>query len=412
VNPENPGIVELGGEAVEFGGEPLYIPTLLKKPKDANRDNQRITVLNPSDELKAAYLAGYARVIRFMDIFEADNVTPWRRNAPIVDGSVAVDYGREERRVLEVQAGSETTNLPFGPGQLWYDKVLKPYRGLTMDGIDYVTPLGEFMPDRIERTSDSSVVALAARDFTKKLEKSKLPDTTSFSAGLALETVLRSLAINAGVDPTRINFEATGITLAREAVFEKLTPRRDAMKEIASGYGYELFFAKHGELILRPFVDPHTAEISHEFTTGPTGNISSFRRSADDSRLYNEVIVYGTAQENGLVWGKAENTAPGSPTSIDNLGSRRTMDFPSEVVPDNTYATNLAQTLLSVSALEQYDAGIDAAVAPWIEAGEAALFVPDDLAAGEPTRYLLVNFTIPLGLGLMPANVKRVHLVG
>lgn len=405
------------GYTTGFGPPPDIIPdtpTEIRNPirvRDPNRVNRAVVVLEPDDELREAYLAGFARVVRWVDIYEQDNETLWRGRVPLIDGNVSVDFARSERRIIDCMFDQGNQEISFGVGNLWYDKILKPYRGLTMDDIDYVTPLGQFMIDRIERGNSASTFAIAGRDFTKKLLKDRLPGTTTFAAGSVLESVIETLAINGGIDTSWINFPTTGRTLSWDITFEKLTPRWEAMVELAGGYGYELFFAKHEELVLRPFVDPLTAEVSHEFTTGTNGNMASFRRSADDSRLFNEVIVYGTAQENGLVWGRAENTEPSSPTSIINLGSRRTMEYPSQTVPSNSVATEMATRLLSVAALEQYDATIDAIVAPWVEAGEAALFVPDDLSPGEPTRYLLTNFNLPLGLAPMTANTKRVTII-
>jgi hypothetical protein len=184
------------------------------------------------------------------------------------------------------------------------------------------------------------------------------------------------------------------------------------MEELSLAVGHEVFVTAFGALRFRKWVDPLTASISHTFHANPgSSNLASFTKSSNDSELFNHIAVYGSAQHNGLVYAQASNTNPASPTRIARLG-RRTRPVPSQFVANNVAAQALANSLLSVAALEQYDVAISALKAPWLEVGTAVEFLDPDAAETDPTRFLLTNYTIPMELGLMTGTAKRVVNVG
>ena len=91
----------------------------------------------PPDIALAEYLGATTRHTRRIEIFEADGVTPW---APavgqdlLVDGTVTVDYNRAERRALDLTlANTDDGILQSAPGQFWYDKIIKVFRGVRIN---------------------------------------------------------------------------------------------------------------------------------------------------------------------------------------------------------------------------------------------------------------------------------------
>jgi len=384
-------------------------PVFVSIPDDG--PNERVLFDTPPTALVDAFEAGFVKVVRYVDIYESDNVTPWRTNVGVLDGNVTVDMSRDERRILDIQIAGEDGSIVFGPDEFWYDKIIKPYRGITYNGVDMVTCLGEFMIDRIVRPHFPDTLSVSCRDFTKKLLLAKLAETTTFRISLTPESIIQALANGCGIPSNKLRLPATGRVLPTSSTFDRLTPVFTVMKTIANGFGYEIYFDNFGVLTMRPFVDPVSAPISHTFQTGPRGTLVSYELTTDDSRLFNEVVVYGSGNNNKLIAGRAENNEPGSPTRISRIG-RRTMEYPSQFVSTQTEANDLARRLLGVAALEQYDASMNSVVAPWLEAGDAVGFIAPTLEAFEPTRYLLTNFTIPLSLSPMSSNVKRVHIVG
>jgi hypothetical protein len=314
---------------------------------------------------------------------------------------------RSERRNIDLTL-LDDGSLPHSPAGLWYDKIIKPYSGIEVNGVQYVTCLGEFMIDRLERSNFPNTVKVTGRDFVKKLQLDKLTATTAFAAGVAPETHIRTIATNGGI--SKFNLSPTGKLTGVAYTFERNTERWKAIQDLATAYGCEIFFDNFGYLTMRPFVDPVTAPVSHSFLTGSSGNLVNFTKAAADGRLRNHVIVYGDSTTNPLVFASAENTAVSSPTRIAKIG-RRTYSYPSKFIQNNTDAANLASRMLRVMALEQYDISIGAITAPWLEAGDAVEFLDPNVTADQPTRYILASITIPLGLAAMSATAKRVHLV-
>ena len=363
----------------------------------------------PQPTLATAFNTGVVSVVRWVDLYEYDNETIWQARVPITDGSVSVDSTRGERRNLDLTLVDIDGALPHDPDDgLWYDKIAKPFMGIEVNGIQYATCLGEFLIDRIERPNFPYTAKVTGRDFTKKLLLSKFSETTTFTAGQTYESVIRTIANNGGI--TKYNLTPTGKTLAEDFTFERGTERWKAITDLATAVAHEVFFDNFGYLTLRPFVDPVTAPLAHTFQTGAEGNLVTFTKVAEDSRLRNHVVVYGDGQSNPLVFAEAENTEPSSPTRIARIG-RRTHTYASKFIASNLDAQALADRMLSVMALEQYDISIEALPAPWLEAGDAIQFLDPNRSDNEPTRFLLSSFSISLGLGAMSVSAKRIHVV-
>lgn len=279
-----------------------------------------------------------------------------------------------------------------------------------LPGDTWVTQLGEFLPDQIDRPRFPHTLHITGRDFTKKLILAKFAVTTSFAVGANVGTTIQTIATNGGI--TKFNFVTVTNTLGAVVTFEKNTTRWEACKQLAQSISCELFFDNNGYLTMKPMVDPLTAPLLYTFTTGVAGNLADYSRSTNDSRLYNDVIVYGDSPDNPLVFAHVSNTAPSSPTSIANLNQTRTYAFASQFFTTNAQALTYATKLLGVVALEQYDMNLTSIVIPWLEAGNAIEVIVPDAAVGDPTRFLLSSFSIPLMLGTMSGIGKRVTVVG
>lgn len=362
----------------------------------------------PSDTVKGYFNSTNQIFTSWVDIYEADNTTVWVQRAPLQGGTVTLDSNRAERRNVQLELVDDGT-LPYSTTDgLWYDKIVKPYAGVIVGDTAYVACLGEFMIDRLERPHFPNIVTVSGRDFTKKLLLDKFNATTTFSAGQAFETIIRTIATNGGI--SKMALSATGKTTGEDYTFERGTDRWAAIAALALAVGYEVFFDNYGYLTLRPMTDPATSALAHTFLTGSTGNLASWKKVTEDTRMRNHVIVYGDGTDNPLVFGEAENTRPESPTRIARLG-RRTEVITTAFIDNDTDAEALAETMLKVMALEQYDVTIEALTAPWLEVGETIEFLDPNAEVTEPTRFLLSSLTLPLVPGTMSANAKRVHLV-
>ena len=279
----------------------------------------------------------------------------------------------------------------------------------TAVGDIWATGLGEFIPDVIDRPRFPHNVHVTGRDFTKKMMIDRFSVTTTFAVGANVGATIQTIATNAGI--TKFNFATVTNTLGAAVTFEKNTSRWDACKQLAQSISCDLYFDNNGYLTLQLMVDPLTASLLYTFKTGAASNLVDFSRSTNDSRLYNDVLVYGDGPDNPLVYANVTNTAPSSPTRIAKIG-RRTYSFASQFFTSNAQCLLYAQKLLAVVALEQYDMNLTSLVIPWLEVGKAVEVILPDAAVGDPTRFLLTSFSIPMMLGPMTGQAKRVTLVG
>ncbi len=374
--------------------------------------------VTPPEEALAAILSPNSVITSRVDIYEEDATTLWMGNAPLVDGSVSVDTARSERRHFEMSLRNEDGALDNYPGGFWYDKVIKPYRGVrylteTESGFvetEWEAQLGEFLLDEIATDNFPLITRVKGRDQTIKLLEDELGQSTTFTAANSMETVIRALALNGGI--TKFLFPNTSNVLAKDYAFEGGTARWEAMTKIATAFSHELYFDGHGYLVLRPFRDPITSPVVVTFRTGPTaGNLAKFTKVANPSRLYNAVDVTGESTNQVPVFARAENRNPASPTSIENLGRRKVYKYKSAFLDSELQANTLAASFLAVYGLESFVINWESIVMFWLEGSDIVDFVDPNPNPGDPTRFLLGDFNIPLGLGTMSSTGRRVQVV-
>jgi hypothetical protein len=183
--------------------------------------------------------------------------------------------------------------------------------------------VGEFMIDSIDEDYFPHHMHVAGRDYTKKCMNSKFILSTKFDPPNVLETLIGDIAANAGI--TKKILPKTGVSIKKASFsFDRGTSRWDAMKQIANAYNYDIFFDSQGFLRMQLFPDPATQNPNFTFRTGSQSNLSDFKKSTDDSQLYNHVLVVGAAQDSDSLptWAEAKNTTQDSPTSIAEIGDR------------------------------------------------------------------------------------------
>lgn len=269
--------------------------------------------------------------------------------------------------------------------------------------------LGEFLIDTIETQNFPHTTHVTGRDYTKVLMENKFATAITFPANQTPETVIKTLAQNAGI--TRFNIQPTGYTLGKEFNFEAGSSRWDAIKDIAGAFNCEAFFDVFGFLVLRTYRDPVTSPESYTFNTGPFGVLASFKKSSNNSRIFNKVVVIGQASGQTPVYAQATNTEPTSPTSIANLRYTKTYVYKSTFITTVLQAQDVANSLIKIMALETFNLNFTSIVLSWLDVAEVIRFVDPDPNPGDPDRFLLHDFTIPLKLGAMTANANRVTVV-
>ncbi len=368
----------------------------------------------PDAATKAQFAAGRVQRVSWVDIYASDNTTLLYPSVDFTEGTVSIDSSRVERRNFEVTIVDKGRVIGYGPTKFWYDKVLKPYTGIVLANGDWwVMKMGEYLPDVITRPHFPEVMSVSCRDFTKKLINAKFGVTTTFTAGTPIGSVVAAIATNGGIPPSQFSFQDTfGINLQLDITFERGVERMTAITELATSIGFEAFFDGRGKLNFIPIFRPQAGvSVAHVFSAAADSNLVDFSLSTNDSYLRNRVVVYGESTENALVFAVASNTTVTSPTRIAAIGER--IEFiPSQFVTTNAMAQEIADAILSVSALEQYDMSTNGIVIPWLESGQNVEFSNPDAEVGDPINFYVSNVSIPLHLGSMSGNVKRVTTVG
>jgi hypothetical protein len=164
---------------------------------------------------------------------------------------------------------------------------------------------------------------------------------------------------------------------------------------------------------MREYNDPVLTASSFTFTVGTEGNLASFERSVNDSRLFNHYLVTGESSDTIPVFAEAVNDNPMHPANRAEIGDRLAPIFTSPFITSEGQAQDVANRLLAVSALQEYDLNFGALMVPWLDAGDIVTFkdiLKNDPTA--PTKFLLSSIAIPLNLGPMSGNGKRVAIIG
>lgn len=384
----------------------------------------------PTTAVLDAVLATSTNVTRRLEIYEYDGVTLWGGpglGSRLVDGTISVDYARDERRTIDCVLDNSDGALRHDPfNGLWYDKVIKVWRGIKYYTIDpiggaiiqstYEAQLGEFLIDRLDGDNFPNLIKVTGRDFTKKMLISKLSQTMSFPAGTPVEDMIRALAANCGI--TKFMLATTGKTVDSNTVFERGEDRWKVAKKLAEAAVHELFFDATGYLVLRPFLDPTTSPIEYTFETGTNGNLVKFNKSSTDARVFNHITVTGdsTAEpqldgSQGIIFAEAKNTSGDSPTRIARIG-QRTQPIDNVFFANQTQANEFVNARLKIAALEEFNYNFDSLVVPWMDAGSIVALLDPNRTEYEPTRFLLDTISIPLKLAPMSGVARRVTIVG
>lgn len=364
----------------------------------------------PPVYIEDAVLSPVTRYTRRVDIYESNATTLWKRGVPLVSGSISVDQSRDERRSgsLVLFNDNGLLNISRSNG-FWYDKVVKIYMGVVSPSGTWEAIVGTFLIDKISSENYSKEIEVTLRDFSKKLSYPiSLP--VGWAVNTPIENIVRDLAIGGGISPSKITVPTTTKYIEEERTFASGITRWSAMYDLATAYGYDLFFDPSGQLIMEAFTDPFTSLPQFTFRVGIDSNVSKISRAISDSLIRNHIVVEGETVGGIPVWGEAFNYNPTSPTRIEKLGFR-TKQIKNSWVTNNTQATEVAARDLKFSSLEKYEASLETLIVPWLDVNITVEFSDPMAAPGDPTRFLLSKLDLDLGLEPASASLGRVTSV-
>jgi hypothetical protein len=355
--------------------------------------------------------AAVTTVLFRVDIYERDATTIWMRDAPLIGGNINISNSRDERRTLDLKLDNYDGRLKHYPGGFWYDKVIKPYRGVRTPVGDYLLQQGEFILDSISRDDFPNHVTLAGRDYTAHLLSSQFERPVSFAQGQSLDQIVRAIALNAGI--RKLNIPPTNVLAYKVFFFDAGTTRWEAIKQITEPHGYQVFFDRYGYLTMAPFPDPATGAEEWTFrgyaSASGDPNLASYSKAVSTARLRNHLIVKGDSSTNGNVF--IELKVPeSSPIAISKIGDRIEV-YQSGFFKDNAEALAFGNKYLPTLAMEDYEIQTESPVIPWLDANVIVRFEDPDPDPIDPARFLLTDIDIPMELGVMRATSKRITLI-
>lgn len=372
--------------------------------------------------IETAYQSSRLSTTRRIQIFESDAITPWSPDniqSRLIDGDISVDSSRDERRSLNLTLDNKDGLLRHDPiDGLWYDKIIKVYRGLIYpDGDSYKKfeiQIGEFMIDNLNSQRFPGHISLSGRDYTKKLLLDQFAVDTAFAAGQSLDSLVKVIANNGGI--TKYRLSAPGITVGTGVAFARNSSRWEGIKSLCEGLNVEVYFDREGYLVTRPYDDVSTTAPYFELSlSGSRQNIIDFSKSSSDTNIFNHVIVTGTSEEETVTGYRyiaiLENNDANSPTNISRIG-RRTFNFEVNYITSQQQANDLCRRLLDIKQLEDFNLEFSSVCIPWLEAGRVLVFHDPEEDASVPSRFLFSSFTIPLKLGAMTGSGKRIVIIG
>ena len=272
--------------------------------------------------------------------------------------------------------------------------------------------IGEFLIDAASADAESfGEVALTCRDMVKRCRQSKLVTATTFSKGRSIESIIETMAANSSIARRRL--PVTGQSLDRDMTWESDTERWEIMKELATSFNYDLRFDSTGTLVMTEFSDPLSAPVSLDLTVGAQGNLVSRGLRTSDSRLFNHVVVVGEGSDSSTppVWAEAINDNPRSPSRVAELGDR-VIRHTSPLISTLAQARELANSMLSIAALEEFELDFATPLLPWIEPGQILRLTDEAAGTWGPNRFLISTLSYPLDLSPMSGSGKRVINVG
>lgn len=376
--------------------------------------------ITPPQEVLDAYLASTSRVVCRLEIYDPDGKTPWSgisfTKSRLVDGTVSVDYGRDERRTLDCTLDNTDGKLNYSStgNAFWYDKVLKIYRGIELDdGSVWEIQLGEFFIDKIADQNSAGTISISGRDPTKKCLLDKFEANSEFSSAFySAEILIKTLAIRAGIDPGKISVTST-TAYTDSYIFDPDKSMWECMTQVALDAQLDIYFDNFGVLQIGQFSDPTLSPPVFTFKTGRTKDASlvTYSRGTNDQSLFNSITVRGESSDGNKtpVWAVAQNTNPASPTSIARLG-RRSTTYTSANVTTTEQAQEIANNFLVIASLEEFELSWTSLCFDWMTVGEIVEVFTDHDMPGSPTRYLLSSLSIPLKLGAMSGTGKRMTI--
>lgn len=346
-----------------------------------------------SAQFLSALRASHQAVVR-VDAYTAGASTRLAEDLPVSGGSVTADASSQVRRTLDLTV-SDSALMPTSEGD-----VLSPHGTelYVLRGVQYPTgdtewcPLGVFRVDDVKRGFADAPVQVSAVDRAKavadrKFEKPRQP-TGSQNRVQWITTLAQEVWPGLAVTNSTGNTDAMPYP---PPVWEH--ERWDAIEELATSIGAEVFFGSRGGLMIRPeptITDPVVWWVD----TGASGVLVDGERVISRERTFNVVVATGEAAGPfAPARAVAEDTDPASPTRVTGPFGRVPTFYNSPLLRTTTQASKAANGLLGRARALNRQLELSSIPNPALEPGDVIEVRLDD---GTRERHLIDKVTCPL----------------
>lgn len=333
----------------------------------------------------------------------------------ITDGSVDVDTSRGARRTMTVTllnpGGVFSPNSEWA-GTFYVDRMIRLWRGVRYSDEDFeLVPIGTFYIDTADVVAERnmSIVTISGSDGWKKFTKAKFGKATKYAEGTSVNTVIRDMADLCGVDKLNLDpldgRSASTSELQKDMHFERSDNVGEALLKLGNDFSLDIYFDPMGRLTTEPLKSPSKSPVVWRYEPEQDGALLMVRATFKDDRLYNNVVVTGTADEKNPVHGRASDNDPDSPTNIDRIG-RRTYEYESKHIKTVDQAKETAKKLLLKHLQRSEDIELQAICNPAYEGNDVIRVEEQDFTKLDH-RYRIHSFTIPLSSARQSLKLAR-----
>jgi Domain of unknown function (DUF5047) len=322
---------------------------------------------------------------------------------PILDGSVTVDAASGARRQLTLTV-ADPGFLPVAETAP-YGVEITTARGIRYpDGATELVPLGVFTVETMTAT-DGGPVTVTGPDRAKTVTDARFltphPSDTGHTVAEEIEDLVLS-ALPAGVTAAFTNTGDLGGDATPSVVWDR--ERWDAVQELATGVGAEVFFDAAGDVALRP-VPAITDPIVWVARVGPAGALTGHTRGIGRTDTYNVVVALGERTDGAApVRYEARDDTPTSPTYTGGPFGVVPFFYTSPLLHTAGGAEAAARALLARKRALGREVDFTAVPNPALDAGDVIAVAFTD---GTLERHIVDRVTIPLTpTGLMGVTTR------
>ncbi len=321
----------------------------------------------------------------------------------LIDANVDVDVTRQARRTFTATLlnpdGIFSPGSTFG-GLFYVDRMVLLYRGIDYGDSKELIPVGTFMIDHADINAERgmSILVLSGTDLWKKLLKSQFTAPYSWASGTNINTVISALAASAGVTKLNLDPLSERVTSAKQLskvlAVERGDNRGDVLRALCDSYGIDVYFDPLGTLTTQDFQTPEDTSVVWTYDSTSSNNLVTVQSAITDEKLYNTIMVIGTADKTNTVVSVKKNNDPRSATNVTRIGER-VLKYESDQIGTQAVADAVANRLFYQNVIVSDDITLETVCNPAFEGNDVIRVVEAEFTKLNGT-YRMKAFTVPM----------------